>query len=98
MVGYGDADIVEGVWRGRINPAMTGWHCVAKSVLLHEMPHIHLHPYRKHGKKFNTEIRLAEAGAFDDCGNAAHGFGVVPSVPFVANSAASNPKRTKASK
>ena len=33
----------------------------------HEMSHIKLHPYRKHGKKFNAEmLRLAEAGAFND--------------------------------
>jgi hypothetical protein len=64
---YADCDIVDGVWRIRINPSLAGWQQLAKFTLLHEQVHIKLHPYRNHGKKFNSEmLKLAEAGAFND--------------------------------
>jgi hypothetical protein len=35
--------------------------------LLHEMAHLKLHPWSKHGKRFNNEMRrLAVEGALDD--------------------------------
>lgn len=64
---YADCDLLEGGWRIRVNPSISGWVAMAKWSLLHEMVHIKLHPYRKHGKKFNAEmLRLAEIGAFND--------------------------------
>ena len=52
---------------GDFAPVPSAVSFVAKSVLLHEMAHIKLHPYRKHGKRFNAEmLKLAEAGAFND--------------------------------
>jgi hypothetical protein len=64
---YGDCQIVDGVWRIRINPSLAGWPAIAKWTLIHEQAHIKLHPYVQHGKKFHTEmLRLAEAGAFHD--------------------------------
>lgn len=64
---YADCDLVQGVWRIRINPSLAGWPQLAKLTLLHELVHLKLHPYQRHGRKFNSEmLRLAEAGALDD--------------------------------
>lgn len=64
---YADCNLVEGVWRVRINPALAGWPQIAQWTLLHEQVHIKLHPYKKHGKRFDIEmLRLAHEGAFDD--------------------------------
>jgi hypothetical protein len=57
----------EKVWRIRMNPFMAGWKSVYRFTLLHEMVHVKLSPYLKHGKKFNDEmLRLAEQGAFNN--------------------------------
>lgn len=42
------------------------WNAFTHLVLLHEMVHVKLHPYLKHGKRFYEEItRLCIRGAFD---------------------------------
>ena len=39
---------------------------ITKQTVLHEMVHIKLHPYMKHGKRFNSEmLALAAKGAFN---------------------------------
>lgn len=39
---------------------------VVKMTLLHEMVHVKIHPYNKHGRKFDEEmLRLASRGAFN---------------------------------
>jgi len=54
--GFGDRDLVEGVWRVRINPSLAGWQSVAKLVLLHARVDAKLHPYRKYGRRFKAEM------------------------------------------
>ena len=62
---YADCQLIDGVWRVRINPSLAGWPSIARWSLLHEQAHIKLHPNRNHGRKFQQEmLRLAEAGAF----------------------------------
>lgn len=62
---YADCDLIEGQWKIRLNPSLAGWVSMAQWSLMHEMVHIKLHPYQKHGKKFHAEmLRLAELGAF----------------------------------
>ena len=64
---YADCNLVEGVWRVRINPALAGWPQLAQWTLLHEQVHIKLHPYKHHEKRFNAEmLRLAQEGSFND--------------------------------
>ena len=64
---YADCQLVDGVWRVRINPSLAGWPSIARWSLLHEQVHIMLWPNRNHGRKFQAEmLRLAEAGAFKD--------------------------------
>jgi hypothetical protein len=47
-----------------INPAYALDKRVVKLVLLHEMAHVALWPYKKHGRLFEEEmLRLAKAGA-----------------------------------
>lgn len=64
------ADVIlgdDGVWKLRVNPSISGWLSIYKWALLHEMAHIKLHPYQKHGRKFDAEMmRLAQMGAFKD--------------------------------
>ena len=63
---YADCQLVDGIWRVRLNPSLSGWPQMMKLTLLHELVHIKLHPYQKHGKRFNDEMRrLAGRGAFD---------------------------------
>lgn len=65
--GFADCQLKEDGWQVRINPALAGWPQLAKLTLLHELVHIRLHPYKKHGKKFNAEmLRLAQCGALND--------------------------------
>jgi len=64
---YATHQVVEGQHVIRINPALAGWHSVARFALLHEQVHQRLYPDQRHGKRFNAEmLRLAEAGAFDE--------------------------------
>ena len=64
---YANCIFEEDVWKIRLSPSTAGWSAITKWSLLHEMVHIKLHPYRKHGKKFNAEmLRLAQMGAFND--------------------------------
>lgn len=62
---YADCNLVEGEWRIRINPSLSGWTAIWKLTLLHEMAHVNLWPNKRHGKKFHEEMmRLAGLGAF----------------------------------
>jgi hypothetical protein len=62
---YADCNFIDGKFVIRMNPAICAWTSMAKWTLLHEMVHVKLHPYDKHGKKFHNEMmRLAERGAF----------------------------------
>lgn len=54
---YADCDLVNGTFVIRINPAIAGWIGFLKLTLLHEMIHVRLFPYRKHGVRFDREIQ-----------------------------------------
>lgn len=54
---YADCDEVDGVMVIRINPSIGGWLDFVKLTLLHEMVHVKLWPYRKHGVKFDQEVQ-----------------------------------------
>lgn len=49
----------------QLDPALREYGAIVRLTLLHEMAHLHLFPYRYHGKKFDAEmLRLAAHGAF----------------------------------
>lgn len=50
----------------RLNPVLRFEPKIYKMALLHECAHVHLYPYRFHGKRFDLEMsRLALIGAFN---------------------------------
>lgn len=63
---YADCDKIDGAFRIRMSPSISGWTEIWKLTLLHEMVHIKLWPMKKHTKKFQAEmLRLAASGAFN---------------------------------
>src|SRR5690348_14172497 len=64
-LGFSDEDTKHSFFQMHISTALKGFPEIARLTVLHEMAHIHLYPYMKHGKKFQDEmIRLAVRGAF----------------------------------
>lgn len=62
---YADCKLIDGEWRIRLNPSLSGWNALWKWSLLHEMVHIRLYPNTNHGRRFQAEmLRLATMGAF----------------------------------
>jgi hypothetical protein len=55
--GYGDCDFVDGVFRIRIGPGVSGWTEVLKLTVLHEMIHVKIWPTKRHGIKFDKEVQ-----------------------------------------
>jgi hypothetical protein len=56
--GYADCcQLEDGVMQVRINPSVGGWVDFLKLTLLHEMVHVKLWPYRKHGVRFDREVQ-----------------------------------------
>lgn len=54
-----------GIFMVRIHPMYSLDTNVTKAMLLHEMIHIHLHPFQRHGERFYAEVtRLVIAGAY----------------------------------
>jgi uncharacterized membrane protein YcjF (UPF0283 family) len=48
-----------------ISPSIAAWTAQWRWALLHEMAHVGLWPYQRHGPRFQAEmLRLAQAGAF----------------------------------
>lgn len=66
-VGISDDDTKHTFFMIYIHPDMHVTRQQVQMTLLHEMCHVKLYPYMKHGKRFDDEmIRLAVRGAFRD--------------------------------
>lgn len=62
---YGQVQEEDGSWTLQINPKYFIDHRIWKMVLLHEMAHLAVRPYLRHGRAFQVEMtRLANKGAF----------------------------------
>jgi hypothetical protein len=62
---YGLVQQAGGGWLLQINPKYSMEGRLWRLTLLHEMVHLHLNPYLRHGLRFQEEMqRLAASGAF----------------------------------
>ena len=62
---YGQVHEEDGSWTLQLNPLYAVDHRAWKMVLIHEMVHLYLRPYLRHGKPFQDKmIDLAIRGAF----------------------------------
>ena|SRR6185312_9215877 len=64
-LGIADEDTKHLFFQIHVNEELRRWPEVVRLTLLHEMNHIYLYPYMKHGKRFEEAmVRLAGRGMF----------------------------------
>lgn len=51
-----DDKLIPGKFVIRVNTALAGWKNQWRICLIHEMAHLHLWPYEKHGEQWDREI------------------------------------------